>query len=41
MCRGAGGMAGHMRFGARTGGALVIHGAILLTGEATPGQAAA
>jgi MFS superfamily sulfate permease-like transporter len=31
MCRGAGGMAGHVRFGARTGGALVILGAILLT----------
>ena len=33
MCRGAGGMAGHIRFGARTGGALVILGVIvLLTG---------
>jgi MFS superfamily sulfate permease-like transporter len=32
MCRGAGGMAGHIRFGARTGGALVILGAILLVG---------
>ena len=31
MCRGAGGMAGHVRFGARTGGALVILGTILLT----------
>jgi MFS superfamily sulfate permease-like transporter len=30
MCRGAGGMAGHVRFGARTGGALVILGALLL-----------
>jgi MFS superfamily sulfate permease-like transporter len=30
MCRGAGGMAGHIRFGARTGGALVILGVILL-----------
>ncbi len=30
MCRGAGGMAGHIRFGARTGGALVILGAVLL-----------
>jgi len=30
MCRGAGGMAGHVRFGARTGGALVILGVILL-----------
>src|SRR4029453_6894486 len=29
MCRGAGGMAGHIRFGARTGGALVILGALL------------
>jgi predicted benzoate:H+ symporter BenE len=33
MCHGAGGMAGHIRFGARTGGALVILGVIvLLTG---------
>jgi MFS superfamily sulfate permease-like transporter len=31
MCRGAGGMAGHVRFGARTGGALIILGAGLLT----------
>lgn len=31
MCRGAGGMAGHVRFGARTGGALVILGTVLLT----------
>jgi len=30
MCRGAGGLAGHVRFGARTGGALVILGAFLL-----------
>lgn len=30
MCHGAGGMAGHVRFGARTGGALVILGAFLL-----------
>jgi MFS superfamily sulfate permease-like transporter len=30
MCHGAGGMAGHLRFGARTGGALVILGAIIL-----------
>jgi MFS superfamily sulfate permease-like transporter len=30
MCRGAGGMAGHVRFGARTGGALVILGSLLL-----------
>lgn len=30
MCHGAGGMAGHVRFGAHTGGALVILGAILL-----------
>lgn len=29
MCHGAGGMAGHVRFGARTGGALVLLGAIL------------
>jgi len=33
VCHGAGGMAGHIRFGARTGGALVILGVIvLLTG---------
>jgi MFS superfamily sulfate permease-like transporter len=33
MCHGAGGMAGHVRFGARTGGALVILGTlVLLTG---------
>jgi MFS superfamily sulfate permease-like transporter len=33
LCHGAGGMAGHIRFGARTGGALVILGLIvLLTG---------
>jgi len=31
MCHGAGGMAGHIRFGARTGGALVILGVIVLT----------
>ena len=30
MCHGAGGMAGHVRFGARTGGALIILGSILL-----------
>lgn len=30
MCHGAGGMAGHIQFGARTGGALVILGAVLL-----------
>jgi len=30
VCHGAGGMAGHVRFGARTGGALVILGGILL-----------
>lgn len=30
LCHGAGGMAGHVRFGARTGGALVILGAIVL-----------
>lgn len=30
MCHGAGGMAGHIAFGARTGGAVVILGAILL-----------
>lgn len=30
VCHGAGGMAGHVRFGARTGGALVILGIILL-----------
>ena len=30
MCHGAGGMAAHVRFGARTGGALVILGALVL-----------
>jgi len=30
VCHGAGGMAGHVRFGARTGGAVVILGAVLL-----------
>jgi MFS superfamily sulfate permease-like transporter len=30
MCHGAGGLAGHIRFGARTGGALVIMGIIVL-----------
>jgi len=30
MCHGAGGMAGHVRFGARTGGALVILGTLLM-----------
>lgn len=30
LCHGAGGMAGHVRFGARTGGALVILGVLLL-----------
>jgi len=30
MCHGAGGMAGHVRFGARTGGALVVLGALIL-----------
>lgn len=30
MCHGAGGMAGHIRFGAKTGGALVILGLIIL-----------
>jgi MFS superfamily sulfate permease-like transporter len=33
LCHGAGGLAGHIRFGARTGGALVILGVmVLLTG---------
>jgi predicted benzoate:H+ symporter BenE len=31
MCHGAGGMAGHVRFGARTGGAMIILGVILLS----------
>jgi MFS superfamily sulfate permease-like transporter len=31
MCRGAGGLAGHVRFGARTGGALVILGGLLIS----------
>ncbi len=30
LCHGAGGMAGHVRFGARTGGSLVMLGAIML-----------
>jgi MFS superfamily sulfate permease-like transporter len=30
MCHGAGGMAGHVQFGARTGGALIILGVVLL-----------
>jgi hypothetical protein len=30
MCHGAGGIAGHVQFGARTGGALVIVGVVLL-----------
>jgi len=30
LCHGAGGMAGHVRFGARTGGALVMFGVLLL-----------
>jgi MFS superfamily sulfate permease-like transporter len=30
MCHGAGGMAGHVRFGARTGGAVVILGSLLI-----------
>jgi MFS superfamily sulfate permease-like transporter len=30
MCHGAGGMAGHVRFGARTGGALIILGLVML-----------
>lgn len=32
MCHGAGGMAGHVQFGARTGGSSIILGFILLTG---------
>jgi len=32
MCHGAGGMAGHVRFGARTGGASIMLGALLLSG---------
>jgi MFS superfamily sulfate permease-like transporter len=38
MCHGAGGMAGHVRFGARTGGALVILGAVLLITGLTLGD---
>lgn len=30
LCHGAGGMAGHVRFGARTGGALIILGVVLI-----------
>ena len=31
MCHGAGGMAGHVRFGAKTGGALIILGIVLVS----------
>lgn len=31
MCHGAGGMAGHVRFGAKTGGALIILGVVLVS----------
>ncbi len=31
MCHGAGGMAGHVKFGARTGGATILLGIILVT----------
>jgi len=31
MCHGAGGLAGHVRFGARTGGALVVLGVLVLS----------
>jgi MFS superfamily sulfate permease-like transporter len=31
MCHGAGGMAGHVRFGARTGGAPIILGVVLVS----------
>jgi hypothetical protein len=30
MCHGAGGMAGHVRFGAQTGGAVIILGTLLI-----------
>jgi MFS superfamily sulfate permease-like transporter len=30
LCHGAGGMAGHVRFGAQTGGSLVMLGAIMM-----------
>ena len=30
MCHGAGGLAGHVRFGARTGGAVVMLGVLIL-----------
>ena len=33
MCHGAGGMAGHVRFGARTGGALIILGTIIVVSQ--------
>jgi predicted benzoate:H+ symporter BenE len=39
LCHGAGGMAGHVRFGARTGGALVILGGILVVLALTVGDA--
>ena len=35
MCHGAGGMAGHVQFGARTGGALVILGIVLLAPQSS------
>lgn len=38
MCHGAGGMAGHVRFGARTGGALVILGGILVFAALIAGE---
>ena len=41
MCHGAGGMAGHVQFGARTGGAVVILGLVLLaTGTLFSGSVA-
>ncbi len=35
MCHGAGGMAGHVKFGARTGGATVMLGALLTAARAS------
>lgn len=41
MCHGAGGMAGHVRFGARTGGAVVLLGLLLLAAALLLGDSVA
>lgn len=41
MCHGAGGMAGHVRFGARTGGSVVLLGLVLLTAALLLGDSVA